>query len=70
MQKDFTSLTDEQWAVIQQLMDWTPPPERGVRRSNLRKVWNSILYILLRGCRWADLPPDRNVYVARATAHQ
>jgi len=70
MQKTFTSLSDEQWSVIQELMDWTPPTERGKPRANLRKVWNSIFYILTRGCRWADLPSDRSIYAARATAHQ
>lgn len=62
MQNDFTSLTDEQWSVIQELMEWTPPPERGRSRANLRNVWNSIFYILIRGCRWKDLPSDRNVH--------
>ena len=70
MQNDFTALTDKQWTVIQSLMDWTPPPERGTKRTDLRTVWNSILYVLTRGCRWVDIPTDRNVYAARATAHQ
>ncbi len=70
MQKDFTTLTDEQWTVIQSLMGWEPPLERGKSRTNLRNVWNSILYVLARGCRWVDVPPDRRFYAARATAHQ
>jgi transposase len=70
MHNTFTALTDDQWILIQKLMDWTPPLERGKSRSNLRNVWNSIFYILTRGCRWSDLPSDRNIYAARATAHQ
>jgi transposase len=70
MQSSFISLTDDQWSLIQKLMDWEPPPERGKPRANLRKVWNSIFYILTRGCRWTDLPSDRSIYAARATAHQ
>lgn len=70
MHNTFTSLTDEQWSVIQELMDWNPPPQRGKSRADLRKVWNSIFYVLTRGCRWADLPSDRSIYAARATAHQ
>lgn len=70
MEKNFTSLTDDQWTVIQKFMEWTPPLERGKSRTNLRNVWNSILYILTRGCRWSDLPSDRSIYAARATAHQ
>lgn len=70
MQKNFTSLTDAQWTLIETLMEWDPPPERGKRRTNLRTVWNSIFYILTNGCRWIDLPSDRTLYAARATAHQ
>lgn len=50
-------------------MQWTPPLERGVPRTNLRNVWNSIFYILPRGCLWTDLPPDRTIYAAKSTAH-
>ncbi len=30
------------------------PPERGISRSDLRKVWNSLLFVLTRGCRWIN----------------
>ena len=70
MRKSFISLTDDQWSLIQNLMDWSPPLERGKPRADLRKVWNSIFYILTHGCRWADLPSDRSIYAARATSHQ
>lgn len=69
MDNDFRSLTDTQWAFIEGLMDQNLPPERGTPRANLRSVWNSILYLLSQGCRWIDIPNDRSVYAARATAH-
>ena len=69
MHTEFSTLTDTQWAVIQGLMDQDLPPERGTPRANFRTVWNSILYVLSRGCRWIDLPINRSIYAARATAH-
>lgn len=66
----FHYLTDDQWQIISDLMNAQFPPERGTPRSDLRKVWNSILYILTRGCRWIDLPNDTSYYVPRSTAHK
>lgn len=36
----------------------------------MRKVWNSILFILTRRRRWIDLPIDRDYFVPRSTAHK
>lgn len=69
MTVNFRPLSDEQWALIFSLMNTTFPPERGVPRSDLRKVWNSLLFILTRGCRWIDLPNDPDLFVPRSTAH-
>ena len=41
MAKEFQQLNDEQWELIHSLMDLKLPPQRGVPRSDLRKVWNS-----------------------------
>lgn len=68
--KKFSEITDEQWNLIQELMNWEPPLERGTPRSDLRKVWNSIFFILSHGCRWIDLPKDPVRYVPRSTAHK
>ena len=70
MKKAFQYLTDDQWQLISDLMDTKFPPERGTPRSDMRKVWNSILYILTRGCRWIDLPDKPKYYVPRSTAHK
>ena len=70
MKQSFSQLSDEQWNLIQELMNWKLPLERGTPRSDLRKVWNSILYVLTRGCRWIDLPKDPIRYVPRSTAHK
>lgn len=70
MSTPFEHLNDNQWQLISNLMDAKFPPERGTPRSDMRKVWNSILYILTRGCRWIELPKNRRFYVPRSTAHK
>jgi len=69
MAKQFKELSDAQWTKIETLMAWNPPLERGEKRASFRKVWNSIFYILIYGCRWADLP-KATCYAARSTSHR
>jgi hypothetical protein len=64
MAKHFICLSDSQWATIQKLVNWVPPPQRGVPR------WNSILFILTRGCRWVDIPKNPDLYCSKSTAHR
>ena len=70
MKPSFHHLSDDQWHLISKLMDWKLPLERGTPRSNMRKVWNSILFVLTRGCRWIDLPKDPDYFIPRSTAHK
>jgi transposase len=56
-------LSDQQWAFIQPLL---PPPARtGRPRADDRRTIEGILYILITGCRWQDLPRE---YGAPTTA--
>lgn len=68
-QKHFKSLTEDQWKLIFNLMDWMPPLQRGMQRTDLKKIWNSIFYVLTHGCRWADIPQS-SLYAHRATSHR
>lgn len=70
MATGFRQLTDAQWKIVTEGMEWSPPKERKQSRADLRTVWNSILYVLSRGCRWADIPEDRSIYAARSVAHR
>jgi transposase len=55
-------LTDSQWAFIEPQL---PPPARtGRPRADDRRTIEGILYILITGCRWQDLP---HVYGAPTT---
>jgi transposase len=49
-------LTDRQWAFIHPLL---PPPARtGRPRADDRRTIEGILYVLITGCRWQDLPRE------------
>src|SRR5260370_36338024 len=50
------ALTEHQWAFIRPLL---PPPARtGRPRANDRRTLEGILYILVTGSRWQDLPRE------------
>src|SRR5215470_2259828 len=49
-------LTERQWTFIRLLL---PPPARtGRPRANDRRTVEGILYVLITGCRWQDLPRE------------
>ena len=49
-------LTDRQWAFIRPLL---PPPARtGRPRADDRQTIDGILYVLITGCRWQNLPRE------------
>ena len=50
----FTELTDKQWNMIE---PYLPSPARtGRPRSNDRIILNGIIYVLIIGCRWSEMP--------------
>src|SRR5258707_639926 len=49
-------LTDCQWPFIHRMLP--PPAHTGRPRANDRRTIEGILYILITGCRWQDLPRD------------
>lgn len=59
-------LSDEQWAVIEPLLP--PQPRTGRRREHDREVLNSLVYRLVTGSRYRDLPrmPE---YALRTTTY-
>lgn len=61
MQPQFERLTDGQWEVIKEFLNW-----QRKRKHDLREVFNAILWITRTGCQWRNLdrsyPPWRTVY--------
>ena len=50
----FHELTDRQWDLIGHSLP--PPAYTGRPRADDRKTVNGILYVLMSGCRWMDMP--------------
>lgn len=61
----YAPLTDSQWEDIAWLI---PLQERGRPRTRDRDILNAILYVLITGCRWDELP--KNQFPPKSTVHQ
>ena len=50
----FTELTDKQWNAISPHLP--KPASTGRPRSDDRTILNGIIYVLIAGCRWSEMP--------------
>ena len=62
----FEEIDDSLWELIQ---PYLPPekPKIGRPRSNLRQLFNGILFALKTGCAWANVP---RIYGTKSTIHR
>jgi transposase len=60
---EFREPSYEQWKFIR--LHLPPQPITGRKRADDRKVINGILFVLITGCRWRDMPAS---YGSPATA--
>lgn len=53
-----SSLTDEEWAILEPLLRPILPTKKQTRPANWtkREILDGVLYQLKNGCNWADLP--------------
>ncbi len=66
----FEGVSDQQWDAIEEYFPKRPEnPGRGQPPTAPRRVVNSILYILITGSRWCDLPREPQ-FAPRSTAHR
>jgi transposase len=66
----FEGLSDLEWKLFADLF----PPEptkrgRGMPHTPFRKVVNTLLYVLITGCRWCDLPRGPQ-WASKSAAHR
>ena len=65
----FEGLSDSEWSFFEDIF---PVPEkrgRGMPPASPRIVLNSLLYILITGCRWCDLPRGPQ-WASKSSAHR
>ena len=65
-----SSLSDEEWKMLEPLLSEILPPKKQTRPANWskREILDGIFYQLKNGCNWQDLPLDLppNCLLARA----
>jgi transposase len=59
-----SSLTDEEWKILEPLLLQAIPTKKRTRPPNWtkREIVDGILYQLKNGCNWEDLPKDLPPY--------
>lgn len=66
----FEGLSNEEWS---QLENWFPDASekrgKGMPHAPFRKVINILLYILITGCRWCDVPKGP-IWASKSAAHR
>jgi transposase len=56
----FEELTDDQWKLL--VSSIPAPAHTGRPRADDKSTINGILYVLMSGCRWMDMPPKYGSY--------
>ena len=66
----FKGLSNLEWSLFEDIF---PKPaekrERGMPHSSFRYVLNTLLYILITGCRWCDVPKGE-IWASKSSAHR
>jgi transposase len=66
----FEGLTDLEWRLFEDIFPKEPEKrERGMPHAPFRHVLNTLLYILIIGCRWCDVPKGEN-WASKSAAHR
>ena len=67
----FEGISDEAWLLLGSMMPgYGERRGRGMPPAPFRAVINSILYVLITGCRWCDIPDDRDVFASKTSSHR
>lgn len=61
----FQEISDKQWDMIKPHLP--KPAKTGRPRSNDRMILNGIMFVLVTGCRWAEMPKR---YGSKSTSHR
>jgi transposase len=66
----FEGLTDIEWELFESL--FPPEPDKrgkGMPHCPFRYVLNTLLYVLITGCRWCDVPRGE-IWASKSAAHR
>lgn len=65
----FEGLSDLEWKLFEDIFPTSDKQSRGMPHVPFRYVLNSLLYILITGCRWCDLPQGE-IWASKSAAHR
>ncbi len=66
----FEGLSDLEWKLFEDI--FTKEPEkrgRGMPHTLFRYLLNTLLYILVTGCRWCNVPQEK-IWASKSSAHR
>jgi transposase len=64
----FEGLSDLEWKLFEDVLP-KRIKRRGQRGTPMRYIINTLLYILITGCRWSDIPKGKQ-WASKSTAHR
>ena len=66
----FEGLSDLEWRLFKDIFPPAPQKRgRGMPHAPFRKVLNTLLYVLITGCRWCDVPRGPQ-WVSKSATHR
>lgn len=66
----FEGLSDLEWRLFEDIFPPEPEKrERGMPHAPFRHLLNTLLYILITGCRWCDAPKGEQ-WASKSSAHR
>ena len=65
----FEGMSDAEWKLFEDIFPEKERKGRGMPAAHPRKVLNSLLFILVTGCRWCDLPQGP-CWASKSSAHR
>lgn len=66
----FEGLSDLEWKLFEDIFLKKPENRgRGMPHAPFRHVLNTLLYILITGCRWCDVPQGE-IWASKSAAHR
>lgn len=65
----FEGLNDLEWKLFEDIFPTQRKRGKGMPHVPFRYVVNSLLYILITGCRWCDLPQGQ-AWASKSAAHR
>ena len=66
----FEGLSDAEWKLFEDIFPKPPKKRgRGMPHAPFRYVLNTLLHILITGCRWCDVPKGE-IWASKSSAHR